>query len=124
MKVLVDSSVLLDVFTQDPHWARWSEEKLSWHAERDLLAVNPIIYAEVPRTSARWKNLMKCYLPLIFNVCRCDMRRDFWRPSVFLPSVADADKCEKYTVIVSQITNAAGSREVGQSLIGGSAVDL
>jgi predicted nucleic acid-binding protein len=24
-----------------------SEEKLAWHAERDLLAINPIIYAEV-----------------------------------------------------------------------------
>src|SRR3984885_2864990 len=47
MRILVDSSVLLDVFTQDPQWARWSEEKLALHAERDLLAINAIIYAEV-----------------------------------------------------------------------------
>jgi predicted nucleic acid-binding protein len=47
MKILVDSSVLLDVLTQDPDWAVWSEEKLATHAERDLLAINPIIYAEV-----------------------------------------------------------------------------
>jgi len=47
MKILVDSSVLLDVLTQDPRWAAWSEEKLAAHAERDLLAINPIIYAEV-----------------------------------------------------------------------------
>ena len=47
MSVLVDSSVLLDVMTQDPRWAAWSEAKLAWHAERDLLAINPIIYAEV-----------------------------------------------------------------------------
>jgi len=47
MKILVDSSVLLDVLTQDPHWAAWSEEKLAAHAERDLLMINPIIYAEV-----------------------------------------------------------------------------
>jgi predicted nucleic acid-binding protein len=47
MSVLVDSSVLLGVMTQDPRWAAWSEEKLAWHAERDLLAINPIIYAEV-----------------------------------------------------------------------------
>jgi predicted nucleic acid-binding protein len=47
MKILVDSSVLLDVLTQDPEWAGWSEEKLAVHAERDLLAINPIIYAEV-----------------------------------------------------------------------------
>jgi predicted nucleic acid-binding protein len=47
MKILVDSSVLLDVLTQDPEWAASSEEKLAAHSERDLLAINPIIYAEV-----------------------------------------------------------------------------
>ena len=47
MRILVDSSVLLDVITQDSRWAAWSEEKLAWHGERDLLAINPIIYAEV-----------------------------------------------------------------------------
>ena len=47
MKVLVDSSVLLDVIARDSRWAAWSEERLAWHAERDLLAINPIIYAEV-----------------------------------------------------------------------------
>ena len=47
MRILVDSSVLLDVIARDPRWAAWSEEKLAWHAERDLLAINPIIYAEV-----------------------------------------------------------------------------
>jgi predicted nucleic acid-binding protein len=47
MRVLVDSSVLLDILNQDARWAPWSEEKLAWHAERDILAINPIIYAEV-----------------------------------------------------------------------------
>src|ERR1700751_3036613 len=47
MRVLVDSSGLLDVMSQDSRWAAWAEEKLAWHAERDLLAINPIIYAEV-----------------------------------------------------------------------------
>ena len=44
---LVDSSVLLDVLTDDPRWADWSEGALA--AARDLgeLAINPIIYAEV-----------------------------------------------------------------------------
>jgi predicted nucleic acid-binding protein len=47
MKILVDSSVLLDVLTQGPQWPRWSEEKLALHAKRDLLAINAIIHAEV-----------------------------------------------------------------------------
>jgi hypothetical protein len=30
MRVLVDSSVLLDVMIRDARWAGWSEEKLAW----------------------------------------------------------------------------------------------
>jgi hypothetical protein len=42
MRVLVDSSVLLDVMTRDSRWGAWSEGKLAWHAGRDLLAINAI----------------------------------------------------------------------------------
>ncbi len=45
--VLVDSNVLLDIFTEDPHWYAWSSEALATVADRAQLAVNPIIYAEV-----------------------------------------------------------------------------
>jgi predicted nucleic acid-binding protein len=44
---LVDSNVLLDVFTEDPVWFEWSAAKLASHAERRVLAINPIIYAEI-----------------------------------------------------------------------------
>jgi predicted nucleic acid-binding protein len=44
---LVDSSVLLDVLTEDRRWSAWSAEALAKCADRDLLAINPIIYAEV-----------------------------------------------------------------------------
>ncbi len=45
--VLVDSNVLLDVFTEDPRWYPWSSEALALAADRAQLAINPIIYAEV-----------------------------------------------------------------------------
>jgi len=45
--VLVDSSVLLDIFTEDPHWYAWSSKALTLVADRAQTAVNPIIYAEV-----------------------------------------------------------------------------
>ena len=45
--VLVDSNVLLDVLTEDPHWFEWSAESLARIAERESLAINPVIYAEV-----------------------------------------------------------------------------
>ena len=45
--VLVDSNVILDVFTEIPEWYGWSAEALSECADKAVLAVNPIIYAEV-----------------------------------------------------------------------------
>lgn len=46
-RFLVDSSVLLDVVTEDPAWFEWSSSALARCAEEGPLAVNPLIYAEV-----------------------------------------------------------------------------
>ena len=45
--MLVYSNILLDVFSEDPVWFEWSSETLAELAERSVLVVNPIIYAEV-----------------------------------------------------------------------------
>jgi predicted nucleic acid-binding protein len=45
--ILVDTNVLVDLWTRDPAWGEWSEEALARAAERSPLAVNPIIYAEL-----------------------------------------------------------------------------
>ena len=45
--VLVDSNVLLDVITEDPRWYEWSSEALARAADTAMLAINPIIFAEV-----------------------------------------------------------------------------
>ena len=47
MRTLVDTSVILDVITQDPKWHRWSAIALRDAAEQSVLAINPIIFAEV-----------------------------------------------------------------------------
>ena len=44
---LVDSNVLLDIFTEDDGWFEWSAATLAEAAERGPLSINPIIYAEV-----------------------------------------------------------------------------
>ena len=44
---LVDTNVLLDVFTEDPHWADWSAEALASARDEGVLVINPIVYAEV-----------------------------------------------------------------------------
>jgi predicted nucleic acid-binding protein len=44
---LIDSNVLLDVATEDPHWYQWSSTALATAARSASLFINPLIYAEV-----------------------------------------------------------------------------
>jgi predicted nucleic acid-binding protein len=43
----VDSSILLDVLTDDPKWGPWSADALAHARDRGRLVINPIVYAEV-----------------------------------------------------------------------------
>ena len=44
---LVDSSVLLDILTEDPAWLEWSSRALIEVAEYSRLLINVIVFAEV-----------------------------------------------------------------------------
>jgi len=44
---LVDTSVLLDVLTDDAKWADWAEDAIAEARDGGDLVINPIIYAEV-----------------------------------------------------------------------------
>lgn len=44
---LVDSSVLLDVLTDDATWSDWSRRALARARDEGRLVINPIIFAEV-----------------------------------------------------------------------------
>ncbi len=45
--ILVDSNVIIDVLSADTVWSGWSETALIDAADRDEIAINPIIYAEI-----------------------------------------------------------------------------
>lgn len=45
--VLIDTNVLLDVVTNHPQWADWSQGRLEAASARDRLAVNAVVYAEL-----------------------------------------------------------------------------
>jgi predicted nucleic acid-binding protein len=44
---LVDSNVLLDLFTNDPQWADWSAGQLDRLAVNGVLAINDVVYCEL-----------------------------------------------------------------------------
>ncbi|TXH69543.1 MAG: PIN domain-containing protein [Thiothrix sp.] len=45
--VFVDSCVLLDLFTDDPNWADWSENTLEKYSKTNTLYINSIVYTEI-----------------------------------------------------------------------------
>jgi len=45
--VLIDSCVLLDLFTNDENWADWSESILEHYSQTNTLYINSIIYTEI-----------------------------------------------------------------------------
>lgn len=65
--VLVDSNVLLDVLTEDPRWFSWSAPALARYADEAVLAINPMIYAEVSIRFARIEDLEEALAPQLFE---------------------------------------------------------
>jgi predicted nucleic acid-binding protein len=55
--VLVDSSVLLDIATNDKSWFEWSSQALEAAANEAALAINAIIYGEVSIGFSRIEDL-------------------------------------------------------------------
>ncbi|MAG54804.1 MAG: DNA-binding protein [Planctomycetes bacterium] len=45
--VLVDSTVILDVATEDAAWGAWSADRLAALADEAVFLINPLVYAEV-----------------------------------------------------------------------------
>jgi predicted nucleic acid-binding protein len=45
--VLIDTNILLDIFTDDPNWYEWSINALSRAARDSTLIISPVIYAEL-----------------------------------------------------------------------------
>jgi predicted nucleic acid-binding protein len=44
---VVDSSVILDIATEDPAWSQWSADALAMALDYGAVVINPIVYAEV-----------------------------------------------------------------------------
>lgn len=56
-RTLVDSNVLIDLLQSDAHWYAWSSDAVRRTAERSILVVNPIIYAEISVSFERREEL-------------------------------------------------------------------
>lgn len=66
-ETLVDSNVLLDILTEDPDWLAWSADALERQAERSVLVINPLVYAEVSIRFRRVEDLDDALPPSTFR---------------------------------------------------------
>ena len=46
-EVIVDTNILLDLYTQDEVWEQRSAAAIASAADADVLVINPIIYSEL-----------------------------------------------------------------------------
>ena len=60
---LVDSNVLLDLFTADPRWLEWSDTQLAEALDRGPTLINPIVYAEISISFERIEELEQALPP-------------------------------------------------------------
>ena len=55
--ILVDTKVLLDLVTDDPRWAEWSQQQLDLASAHHQLAINDVVCAELSIRFARMEQL-------------------------------------------------------------------
>lgn len=65
--VLVDSNVLLDLLEEDPCWYEWSARNLQQAADRSVLIINPVIYAEISIGFQRIEEVEAAVGPEVFE---------------------------------------------------------
>ena len=70
---LLDTDVLLDVVTDDPTWANWSQRQMEAAALQGPLFVNPVIYAEVSigfRRIEEWDRVLAAIAAKLVEISR------------------------------------------------------
>jgi predicted nucleic acid-binding protein len=67
VETFVDSSILLDLFTEDRRWLSWSQEQLTKAAQRGAIILNAIVLAEIAPRFPRIEELLSA-LPSMTTV--------------------------------------------------------
>ena len=80
--VLVDSNIILDVFTDDSNWADWSESMLEEYSNVSTLYINSIVYSEISIGFNRIEDLESAIIGAGFQML------DFPKEALFLAGKA------------------------------------
>ena len=82
--VFIDSCVLLDLFTDDPIWAEWSESILEKYSQTNTLYINSIVYTEVSIGFKKIEDLEQAITELEIKVLEIPREALFLTGKVYL----------------------------------------
>ncbi len=82
--VFADSCVLLDLFTDDPDWAEWSQNMLERYSKTGDLYINSIVYTEVSISFAQIEEIEKAVSDLGVKMLEIPHEALFLAGKVFL----------------------------------------
>lgn len=83
-EIMVDSNVLIDIFSEDPQWFSWSSEVIEYHAEYYKLVINPVIYAEISIAFKRIEELEDALPEGVFSRMPIPLEAAFLAGKVFV----------------------------------------
>ncbi len=82
--ILIDSCILLDLFTNDPNWADWSESILDKYSQTNTLFINSIVYTEISIGFKKIEELEKALSELGIKVLEIPREALFLTGKAFL----------------------------------------
>ena len=80
---LVDTNVLLDLITNDPSWADWSQAQLEQAVLAGPVFANDVVYAELSARYARIEDLDQMLEKVLIEVARIPRRALFLAGKAF-----------------------------------------
>ena len=82
--VLIDSYVLLDLFTDDANWAEWSENILEQYSQTNTLYINSMVYTEISIGFEKIEEIEEAIVELDIKVIEIPREALFLTGKVFL----------------------------------------
>jgi predicted nucleic acid-binding protein len=82
--ILIDSCILLDLFTNNANWANWSESILDKYSQTNTLFINSIVYTEISIGFKKIEELEKAISELGIKVLEIPREALFLTGKAFL----------------------------------------
>src|SRR4051794_6805920 len=94
---LVDSNVLLDVFSESEPWVAWSKQQLARAARRGPVVINDVIYAEISVRFTSFESLDAVLKKIVIGVRRYPVQHYFLPEGI--PTIPKCGRPENRRVV-------------------------